>query len=131
MLAPLSHVHPRPCTLTTTAANAPKRTLLGTNESSLPHILLNSGGTAVYNGGNGTSVLRFLYTVEEGDSSTDLDVAVVASDVTETIAVVIPTEGASAIIYDIALESPAVVTLPKPGAEGSLGADANIVIDTT
>lgn len=94
----------------------------------MPYIVLNSGGNAFYEGGNGTSVLRFLYTVAEGDASADLDVAVYATDVTSTVAITIPDDAA---IYDTALASPAVVTLPKPGEEGSLGADANVVIDTT
>lgn len=94
---------------------------------SLPSILLNSGGSAFYDRGNGTSVLEFLYTVGEGDSSDGLDIAVVASDVTATTVIVLPVEGA---IFDAALESPAVVSLPKPGSSEGLGAESNIVVDT-
>lgn len=101
-----------------------KSTLLN---GSLPSILLNSGSSAFYDGGNGTSVLEFLYTVGEGDSSKGLDVAVIASDVTATTAIMLPAEGA---ISDAALELPAVVTLPKPGLSEGLGAGSNIIIDT-
>lgn len=93
-----------------------------------PSILLNSGGSAVYfAGGTDTSVLEFLYTVGEGDSSEHLDVAVVATDVTATTTILLPAEGA---ILDSGLTSPAVVSLPKLGVPGSLGVDSNIVIDT-
>lgn len=102
----------------------PYRTSL---EGSLPYIALNSGGAAFYNGGNGTSVLEFLYTVEEGHASSDLDVTAVGTDVTSTAAILFPVYGA---IFDANLESAAVVTLPNSEAAGSLGEEANIVIDT-
>lgn len=105
-------------------ARASDSALLG---GTLPSILLNSGGSAFYAGGTATSVLEFLYTVGEGDSSEDLDVAVVASDVTATTTILLPVEGA---IFDTGLTSPAVVSLPKLGVPGSLGVDSNIVIDT-
>ncbi|CAN0545476.1 unnamed protein product, partial [Laminaria digitata] len=97
--------------------------------SSTPYVLLNSGGTAFYTAGNGTSVLEFLYTVEKGDNSDDLDVAVVSSDVTGTVAISLPASGS---IFDATnVESPpAVVTLPKPGVRGNWGDQADIVIDT-
>src|SRR5207244_4257197 len=38
-----------------------------------PTLVLNSGGTATYNSGSGTSTLTFNYTVGAGDSSADLD----------------------------------------------------------
>lgn len=92
-----------------------------------PSILLNSGGSAFYAGGSGTSVLEFLYTVAEGDSSEDLDVAVVATDVTATTTILLAVEGA---IFDTGTTSAAVLSLPTPGMPGSLGAESNIVIDT-
>lgn len=98
------------------------------DNASLSYIALNSGGNAFYEGGNGTSVLRFLYTVGEGDVSADLDVAVYTTDVTSTVVIIIP---GNAAILDRALASPAVITLPKPGEEGSLGNDADVIIDTT
>lgn len=95
---------------------------------SAPYALLNSGGTAFYTAGNGTSTLEFLYTVEEGDSSAALDVAVVSDDVTATVAVSLPVN--SSIFDANNVESSAVVTLPKPGFRGNWGDQANIVIDT-
>ncbi len=93
----------------------------------MPSILLNSGGSAFYTAGTGTSGLEFLYTVGEEESSDDLDVAVVATDVTETTTISLPVEGA---IVDVAKQSPAVVSLPKPGTSGSLGGELDIIIDT-
>lgn len=96
--------------------------------ASTPYVLLNSGGTAFYTAGNGTSTLEFLYVVEEGDASAGLDVAVVSDDVTATVAISLPVNGS---IFDANnVESPAVVTLPKPGFRGNWGDQANIVIDT-
>lgn len=66
--------------------------------------------------------------MEEGDSSAALDVAVVSSDVTATVAVSLPVNGSIFDANDV--ESPAVVTLPKPGVRGNWGDQANIVIDT-
>lgn len=94
---------------------------------SLPYIPLNSGGTAFYEGGNGTSVLRFLYTVGEREYSPKLDIAVAAADVTATTTIASPAHGA---VYDSDRQTPAVVTLPKPGRDGSLGDGVNITIDT-
>lgn len=70
-----------------------------------------------------------MYTVGEAESSADLDVAVYTADVTATVAVIIPDNGA--IFQSSSSESsPAVVTLPRPGEEGSLGNNANVVVDT-
>lgn len=94
----------------------------------MPYISLNSGGVALYENGNGTAELRFLYTVREGESTADLDVQVVARDVTSTAAIVLPARG---VILDVKRESAAVVTVPKPGTGQSLGDNRNINIDTT
>ncbi|CAM9289872.1 unnamed protein product, partial [Sphacelaria rigidula] len=104
------------------------------NNGSLPYIVLNTGGIALYTGGNGTSILRFLYTTEDGQASADLDVAAaVTADVTSTMAIVVaePTDNAASIYASESPFPPAVVTLPQPGEEGSLGANANVAIDTT
>lgn len=106
-------------------ARASESASMGGNLSS---ILLNSGGSAFYGGGTGSSVLEFLYTVGEGESSEDLDVAVVASDVTETTTILLPFEGA--IFENTGLTPAVVVSLPKLGVPGSLGVASNIVIDT-
>ncbi|CAM9670686.1 unnamed protein product, partial [Hapterophycus canaliculatus] len=98
--------------------------------NSLPSIILNTGGAAFYDGGSGTSTLEFLYVVGEGEDSAGdpLDIAVIADDVTATTTILVPVEGG---IFDTVLESPAVVTLPKPGVlQGSLGSESNIIVDT-
>ncbi len=79
--------------------------------SGVPTLTLNSGGTASYASGSGTSILTFAYTVGAGQSSADLDYTS-----TSALTGTIPS---------------AVLTLPAPGAAGSLGANKNIVIDTT
>ncbi|NLF73821.1 MAG: hypothetical protein GX575_32830, partial [Candidatus Anammoximicrobium sp.] len=72
-----------------------------------------------YTSGSGTDTLTFEYTVQAGDTSPDLDY-----------------ENASALalnggtIRDLAANQ-ATLTLPAPGAAGSLGANKNLVIDTT
>ena len=83
-----------------------------------PTLALNSGGTASYASGSGTSTLTFTYTVGAGQNSADLDY-------TSTSALALSggtiQNGAAA----------AILTLPAPGAAGSLGANKAIVIDTT
>jgi hypothetical protein len=84
-----------------------------------PLFALNSGGTAGYSSGSGTANLSFLYTVAAGQNSADLD---------ETSTTALTLNGGS--IQDSS-STAAVLTLPAPGAAGSLGANKNIVIDTT
>jgi hypothetical protein len=84
-----------------------------------PTLPLNSGGTATYTGGSGTATLTFTYTVGAGDLSSDLDYLA-------TNSLTVPS-GSS--ITDQASGVPAVLTLPAPGAAGSLGADKDIAID--
>ncbi len=93
------------------------------NVTSAPQLTLETGETdriAGYSGGNGTSTLTFNYTVQAGDTSMDLDY-------------VSPTSLAlnGGTIQDIADLYTADLTLASPGAAGSLGANRNIVIDTT
>ena len=68
-------------------------------------------------GGTGTTTLTFTYTVGAGHQSPDLDY-ISANALT----------GGS--ITDQASGAAATTTLPFPGAAGSLGANADIVIDT-
>ena len=75
--------------------------------------------TATYLSGSGTGTLTFGYTVSVGQNSADLDY-------TSTSALTLN----GATIKDAA-NNAAVLTLPAPGAAGSLGANKNIVIDTT
>ncbi len=84
-----------------------------------PHLALNSGGTANYSSGSGTSTLTFTYVVAAGQNSSDLDY-------TSTSALTL--NGGSIIDS----QSKAVsLTLAAPGAATSLGANKNIIIDTT
>ncbi len=82
-----------------------------------PSLALNSGGTANYTSGSGTSSLTFSYQVTEGQSSADLDAA-------STVAMSLN----GGTIKD-GSGNAATLTLPAPGAGGSLGANKNIVVD--
>lgn len=84
-----------------------------------PTLALNSGGTASYASGSGTSALIFTCPIQAGHNATDLDY-------TSTTA--LDTAGGS--IRD-ALNNSATLTLAAPGATGSLGAIKAIVVDTT
>jgi hypothetical protein len=81
-----------------------------------PTLALNSGGTATYASGSGTSTLTFTYLVAAGQSTPDLD-----STSTSALAL----SGGTILGGG----QPAVLTLPAPGAAGSLGANKAIVID--
>jgi|GEM_PF-1938742 len=84
-----------------------------------PSLTLETGSidrSAVYFSGNGTTVLTFRYTVDTGDTSSDLDV-VSASALVGTI------KDSDAILINS--------TLPTPGTSLSLGASKQIVIDTS
>nr|WP_222533414.1 Ig-like domain-containing protein [Azospirillum sp. 412522] len=87
--------------------------------SGTPTITLSNGRTATYSGGSGGTTLTFTYTVQDGDTSTDLDYA---------------STGALALnggtITDTA-GNDATTTLPAVGGGSSLGGTKNIVIDTT
>jgi hypothetical protein len=89
------------------------------NVTGAPQLALNSGGTASYVSGTGTSALTFDYTVAAGQTASDLDY-------TSTGALTLN----SGAIGDAAANN-ATLTLASPGAAGSLGANNNIVIDTT
>ncbi|MCW3016576.1 MAG: Fibronectin type domain protein [Solirubrobacterales bacterium] len=87
-----------------------------------PQLLLETGATdrqASYAAGSGSATLTFNYTVQVGDTSSDLDYV-----------------GSGALtlnggtIKDAATNT-ATLTLAAPGAAGSLGANKAIVIDTT
>jgi Ca2+-binding RTX toxin-like protein len=85
-----------------------------------PSLRLETGSTdrfATFTGGSGTRVLTFAYTVQAGDRSADLDL-------TSSSALVLN----GATIRDAAGNN-AVLTLPEPGTSGSLGANADLVID--
>lgn len=86
-----------------------------------PTLLLETGATdreATYVSGSGTSTLSFSYTVQNGDTSFDLDVQ---------SANALALNGGT--IRDGA-GNDAVLTVPAPGTPGSLGANKAILVDT-
>ena len=86
-----------------------------------PQLTLNVNGPGAvvnYSSGSGTDTLTFSYTVAAGDNSPDLDY-------TSTTALAL--NGGTIQNGSISADP----TLPAPGAAGSLGANKNIVIDTT
>ena len=85
------------------------------NVTGTPTLALNSGGTASYASGSGTSLLNFTYTVGAGQNSADLDYTS-----TTALSGTIKDTGGNAVNE----------TLAAPGAAGSLGANKNIVIVT-
>ncbi|VVU94809.1 hypothetical protein CPAV1605_534 [seawater metagenome] len=89
-----------------------------------PQLVLETGTTdrtINYSSGSGSDTLTFNYTVQDGDTSSKLDY-------TSTTA--LSANGGS--IQDTATTTDdANLTLPSPGAAGSLGANKTIVIDTT
>jgi len=84
-----------------------------------PQLALNSGGTASYSSGSGSTTLTFNYTVGAGDSSAHLDYSSTGA----------LTLNGGAII-DAGLNN-ANLTLASPGAAGSLGANKNFVIGSS
>ncbi|MFZ9862635.1 MAG: Ig-like domain-containing protein, partial [Gemmataceae bacterium] len=87
-----------------------------------PYLVLETGTTdrnANYTSGSGTSTLTFIYTVQPGDTTPDLDYVSSSSLVLNGGTI---RNGAT---------TDAVLTLANPAAAGSLGANKAIVIDTT
>jgi uncharacterized repeat protein (TIGR02059 family) len=102
-------------TITVTVSFNEAVTVTGT-----PELMLNLGGAevaATYVSGSGSSVLAFSFTVPSGVSSADLDYTSTAA---------LRTNGGT--IRD-AVGNDATLSLPTPGAAGSLGANKAIVID--
>ncbi len=87
--------------------------------SGIPQLALNSGGTASYVSGSGTSTLAFDYTVQPGDTAGPLDY---------TATTALSLNGGT--IADPA-GNDATLTLASPGAAGSLSAGKSLTIDTT
>ena len=86
-----------------------------------PTLLLETGAVdraAVYLSGSGSSVLTFRYTVQIGDQSADLDYAGTSA---------LALNGGTIRNGDNTFD--ANLTLPSPGAAGSLGANKALVID--
>lgn len=86
-----------------------------------PTLALNSGGTAAYTSGSGTGTLTFSYTVAAGHTSADLDYSSTGA---------LTLNGAT-IKDSGGIHVNASLQLSAPGTAGSLGANKNIVIDTT
>ena len=92
------------------------------NVTGTPRLTLETGTVdrvVNYTSGSGTDTLTFTYTVQSGDTSPDLDY-------TSTTALALN----GGTIKDAATNN-ATLTLPAPGAAGSLGANKAIRIDTT
>jgi len=83
-----------------------------------PQLALNSGGTAGYVSGSGSSTLTFTYTVAAGQNSARLDYASTGGLTLNGGTILGP--GSSAVS----------LTLAAPGAAGSLSGSTNIVINT-
>jgi hypothetical protein len=88
------------------------------NVTGAPTLALNSGGSAVYASGSGTSTLTFNYTVGAGQNSPGLDY-------TSTSALLV----AGGSIADLA-GNVSTLALPAPGSASSLGGAKAIVVDT-
>jgi hypothetical protein len=85
-----------------------------------PRLLLETGSTnryAGYTGGSGSDILTFRYTVQRGDSSSNLDYTATTS-----------LELNGSVIVDAAANN-ADLTLSVPGSAGSLGANKNIAVN--
>ena len=82
----------------------------------MPTLTLNSGGTAAYTSGTGTSTLTFSYTVGSGQSITDLDYSAIGS---------LALSGGT--IKDAAGNN-AALTLPTVGGANSLSGQKDILI---
>lgn len=90
--------------------------------SGTPRLTLETGSSDAvvdYTSGSGGSTLTFSYTVAAGHTSSDLDY--LSSNA-------LSLNGGS--ITDVATNA-GVLTLPAPGGTGSLGANKNLVVDTT
>src|SRR5204862_7504227 len=85
-----------------------------------PPLALDTGRTAFYASGSGTNTLTFNYIVGSGENSLDLAY-------TSTTALAL----SGGTIFGAGGAIAADLTLPSPGAAGSLNANKNIVIDTT
>ncbi|NBR07493.1 MAG: hypothetical protein EBT92_17255, partial [Planctomycetes bacterium] len=88
----------------------------------IPDLVLETGTidrNAVYTSGSGTSTLTFTYTVQPGDTTPDLDYV---SSISLGL-------NGGTIQNNTAIN--ATLALPNPGTTGSLGANKEIVIDTT
>jgi hypothetical protein len=92
------------------------------NVTGTPVLTLETGSTdqnATYASGSGSTTLIFQYTVQSGDTSSDLDYVGTGS------------LGLSGGTIKNAGGTNATLVLPSPGASGSLGGNKSLIIDTT
>jgi hypothetical protein len=105
------------------------------NVSGTPQLQLETGSTDEtidYASGSGTNTLTFTYAVQAGDTSSDLDYH-------DTGALTLPMDMMTfmsatikdnvSYVNDSSFHYDAVITLPSPGAAGSLGANKAITIN--
>ncbi|WP_413677158.1 Ig-like domain-containing protein [Prochlorococcus marinus] len=98
------------------------RTVTVDTTNGIPTLQLNTGSTkrdAIYTSGSGSSTLVFAYNVHAGDTASDLDY-------TTTTALSLN----NGTIKDSAGNN-ATLILPSPGTANSLGANNQLIIDTT
>lgn len=86
------------------------------NVTGTPVLALNSGGSASYYSGNGSSTLVFNYTIGNGESTGDLDYSTTAS---------LTLAGGS---IKGAAGNDAILTLPPAGGDSSIGGQKNLVV---
>jgi len=83
-----------------------------------PLLSMNTGSFATFIGGSGTDTLVFQYTVQEEDNVESLEVHSPQA---------LSPEGGTLVDH---VGNPAILTLPQPGAQGSLSQNRTITLDT-
>ncbi len=108
----------------TTAATIPITITFDTSVTvtGTPLLALNSGGTASYTSGSGSNTLTFDYVVAAGQSSSLLSFSTISS---------LTLNGGTISVTGSSPSEAADLSLMPPTATGSLGANKNIVINTT
>ena len=106
--------------MSSTSPSASRKPFLVDTSSGTPTLQLETGSSdryASYTSGSGSNTLTFQYTVQAGDNTTDLD---------QLSSTALELNGGS--INDAAGNA-AILTLAAPGETGSLGDNAELVID--
>lgn len=102
----------------TVQVNFTENTIVDTGGGT-PYLTLDTGANTNYSSGSGGTTLNFDYTIVAGNNSADLDYA-------STNALV-----ANGGTFQDTAGNNAVLTLATPGAANSLGANKNIIVDTS
>ncbi|SFS46515.1 T9SS type B sorting domain-containing protein [Sphingobacterium wenxiniae] len=95
--------------------------VVNTNGGDTPTLLLETGiidRSAIYMGGSGSNTLTFIYTVQPGDVSADLDYVSISALSLNGATILSSYNGANAVL-----------TLPTVGGASSIAGQKNIVID--